>query len=376
MTGQLILEILIWFYVIMGALLLLGTFLSQKKALISLEVNVTIILAARDEEANLPPFLESLLQLSYPKKRLQIILVDDRSSDHTGQIFDKMAIRHSYIQAIHIEKIDNYLSGKENAIHKAMEIATGDFIFLTDADCVLKKHWVENMLAYFDDDTGIVCGQTYLASRHGRHTLWEGVQALDWAYLLTAAAGATGLGKPSSCIGNNMALRKNVYFQIGGYPHIGFNITEDFALIQHVCNQTDWKIRFPINPETTVTSYPEAKFKDFFHQRKRWVVGGKTVRFFALFLMLASFLNHLILPIAFFLPDFCATAMFGFFMIFAIDFILLMRTLIPNGKLFLLTFFPFFEFFYFSYTTIFALFAFSNSVHWKNDHYTGISGRK
>jgi len=365
------LKILAFLYFLMGVFLLLGTFLRQRRFIVPSNTDVTIILAARDEEANLPAFLESLLRLSFDKTHLQVILVDDRSSDRTGEIFDKMASRFSHIQALHISKIDNYLSGKENAIHKAMEMASGDFILLTDADCVLQEHWVENMLAYFDDNTGIVCGQTHLASRHGMHTLWEGVQALDWAYLLTAAAGATGLKQPSSCIGNNMALRKKVYFQVGGYPHIGFSVTEDFALIHQVCEQTDWNIRFPIHPETTVISYPEPTLKDFFHQRKRWVVGGKTVRIFALVLMLVSFLNHLLLPFALFLPGLNAAATLGFLLIFSVDFALIVRTLIPNRKLFLLAFFPFFEIFYFLYTTVFALFAFSKSVHWKNDHYTG-----
>jgi len=375
MIGHWIIEILVCLYLLMGVLLLLGTFLRQKRFPQSANAHVTIILAARDEETNLPDFLESLLGLSFPKQHLQVILVDDRSSDRTGKIFDEMASRYPHIQVLHITEINNYLSGKENAIHRAMEMATGEFIFLTDADCILKEHWVENMLAYFDEDTGIVCGQTYLASRHGRHTLWEGVQALDWAYLLTAAAGATGLGKPSSCIGNNMALRKKAYFQVGGYPHIGFNVTEDFALIQRVCERTNWEIRFPIHPGTTVISYPEPTLKDFFRQRKRWVVGGKTVRFFGLLLMLISFLNHFLLPIALFLPGFYTTATSGFFLIFTIDVFLLLRTLIPNRKLLLLSFFPFFEIYYFLYTTVFAFFGLSNSVYWKNDHYMGNSKR-
>ncbi|NOY79187.1 MAG: glycosyltransferase [Calditrichaeota bacterium] len=375
MIGHWTIDSLVCLYLIMGLLLLAGTFLKQTRFRHVVHPEVTIILTARNEEPNLPRFLESLLELSFPRQHLQVILVDDRSSDRTGEIFDELASRYSHIQALHITEINNYLSGKENAIHRAMEIATGEFILFTDADCILNKHWVENMLAYFDEDTGIVCGQTYLASRHGRHTLWEGIQALDWAYLLTAAAGATGLGKPSSCIGNNMALRKKVYFQVGGYPHIGFTVTEDFALLQRVCDRTNWDIRFPIHPETTVVSYPEPTLKDFFHQRKRWVVGGKTVRFFGLLLMLVSFLNHLLLPIALFFPGFYTTATFGLFLIFLMDFILLLRTLIPNRKLGLLSFFPFFELFYFLYTTLFAFLGFSDSVHWKNDHYTGNSKR-
>ncbi|HDZ10673.1 MAG TPA: glycosyltransferase [Bacteroidetes bacterium] len=365
------LEILVFLYIGMGVLLLIGTFLKQKTYSLNPKAKVTVILAARDEEQNLPVFLQSLLRLSFPKDRLQVILANDRSSDRTGSIFDEMARQHDYIQAIHINKIENYMSGKENAIHKAMEIATGEFVFLTDADCILNERWIESMLLYFNDDVGVVCGQTYLAARHTRHTLWEGVQALDWAYLLTAASGATGLGKPSSCIGNNMALRRRVYFQVGGYPHIGFSVTEDFAFLRIVCKRTDWEIRFPIHPDTTVTSFPEPTLKGFFQQRKRWVVGGKSVRFFGLLLMSVSFLNHLLLPVSLFSSSTYATAAFGIILIFITDLVLLFRTLIPNRKLSLLSYFPFFEIFYFLYTTVFTFFAFSNSIHWKKDHYKG-----
>lgn len=369
MNFALFLGILVALYVFFGVFLFLGTFFKQRRQPLEAFPNVSVILAARNEEANLPAFLDSLLKLTYPREHLEIFLVNDRSSDRTGEFFDALADRFSFIHVIHIDQHPPFLSGKENAIHLALQRATGEFIFLTDADCLLPPNWIQTMLAFFDEDTGVVCGQTYLSSHRGAHTIWEGVQALDWAYLLTAAAGATGLNQPTSCIGNNLALRKQVYFQVGGFPHIGFSLTEDYALVRSVCQRTDWDIHFPIHPETTVTSFPEPTIGDFFRQRKRWLVGGKNVRFFGLSLMLTSFLNHLVLPVALLIPRFYALATAGFALIFATDALLLLRTLIPNKKWKLLVFFPFYEIFYFLYTVILSAFVFSRNVHWKGTDY-------
>ncbi len=369
MNAAVFLGILVALYVFFGVLLFAGTFLKQRKWPLKDFPKVSVVLAARNEEKELPAFLRSLLHLTYPRENLEIFLVNDRSTDKTGEIFDQLAARHDFIQAIHIESHPPTLSGKENALHAAMEKATGEFIFFTDADCLLPPHWIQALLRYFDADTGLVCGQTYLASRHGRHTIWEAVQALDWAYLLTAAAGATGLNQPTSCIGNNMALRKQVYFQVGGFPHIGFSVTEDYALVRSICQRTDWDIHFPIDPRTTVLSFPEKTLRDFFRQRKRWLVGGKKVRLFGFLLMVTSFLNHLILPVALFLPGFYPLATAGFALVFATDALLLLRSLIPNKKTGLFLFFPFYEIFYFLYTLVLSLFAFSNTVHWKGTDY-------
>ncbi len=369
MNPALFLKILVGLYVLFGGLLFLGTFLKQRKQPPETLPRVSLVLAARNEETFLPAFFDSLFKLTYPRDKLEVFLVNDRSTDKTGTLFDDVASRYEFVHAIHIDKHPPFLSGKENALHTALEKATGEFIFLTDGDCLLPPNWIQAMLAHFDADTGVVCGQTFLTSRHHTHTIWEAVQALDWVYLLTAAAGAAGLNQPTSCIGNNMALRKQVYFQVGGFPHIGFSVTEDYALIRRVCQRTDWDIHFPIDAETTVVSYPEPTVKEFFRQRKRWLVGGKKVRFFGFLLMLASFLNHLILPVTLFVPGFYSLATAGFALVFATDALLLLRTLIPNKKTGLFLFFPFYEIFYFLYTLVLSLFAFSNTVHWKGTDY-------
>lgn len=98
---------------------------------------VSILLAARNEQAMLPVTLDSLLKLDYPD--FEIILVDDDSGDRTGAIADEWAQRHSAdgrLRVIHNNHLPPGWRGKVHAMSLAAEAATGEWVLSTDADVV------------------------------------------------------------------------------------------------------------------------------------------------------------------------------------------------------------------------------------------------
>ena len=368
MTLQIVewgLLIVVGIYILQALLLLWGTFQHQKSKHQQNAPQVSIIVAARNEQQTLQRTIESLLQLDYPQDKLEILLVDDRSEDSTREIIQRFAQKYSFIKLIPIRAMIPGLSGKQTAIHTAVQNARGEYILLTDADCQVPFSWVKEIIAYYDERTGMVCGQTELISQAQKLSLWEGIQAIDWFYLLTAASGACGIGKPTSCIGNNLSFRKSVYQQIGGFPKIGFSVTEDFALLDAVVRQTTWQVRFPISSKMTVQSHPVPTVKNLIAQRKRWLIGGKKVRPYGKLLMSTSFFTHLLIPLTLILTNKLLLVTISFGTVVMADFMLILRSIIPLHRSSLLRFFPLFEIAYFLYTTFLAGFIFSKRIHWK-----------
>jgi glycosyltransferase involved in cell wall biosynthesis len=93
---------------------------------------LSVVIPACNEAANLESAVATLLQQDYPD--LEIILVDDRSTDGTGEIIERLAHADSRIRAVHIETLPPGWLGKVHALHRGVEQASGDWLLFTDAD--------------------------------------------------------------------------------------------------------------------------------------------------------------------------------------------------------------------------------------------------
>jgi glycosyltransferase involved in cell wall biosynthesis len=98
--------------------------------------NISILFAARDEEEKLPAALATLMEIDYP--HLEVVAVDDRSSDATSQILDDFAALHPRLRVVHVVELPPGWLGKPHALQKACEAATGEWLIFTDADVRFK----------------------------------------------------------------------------------------------------------------------------------------------------------------------------------------------------------------------------------------------
>lgn len=249
---------------------------------------ISIIVAARNEEENILDCLESLNKLIYPDNRIEIIIVNDHSTDRTGAIINSFIIDKPKFKMLIPEEAIGSLKGKTNALANAIKICNGEVILTTDADCTVSPQWAKTLASYYQEDVGFVGGYTTQNDR----TAFEGMQAIDFIYLLTVAAGAINLRKPLSCIGNNMSYRKSAYDEIGGYEKLKFSVTEDFNLLMAINNLKKYKIIYPLDSGGLVTSKACPDLKSLFWQKKRWGVGGAESDFIGYIVMLWGFLTH------------------------------------------------------------------------------------
>ena len=260
----------------------------------------TVIVAARNEEENISRCLDSLGRLEYPDGKLEVILVDDRSTDRTGNIIDDFISTRINFKKIIPDEPKGKMVGKVNALATAIREASGEIILTTDADCEVKPKWVKTIASHYTADVGMVDSYTSQVTENS----FGGMQAIDFIYLLIVAGGTINLGIPISCIGNNMSFRKKAYEEIGGYENLPFSVTEDFTLLRAIYKLKKYKFLFPLDKEALVTSIPCTSFKQLYRQKKRWSVGGLGVPLRGFMILFWGYLTHIgiILTPLFFSP--------------------------------------------------------------------------
>ncbi len=251
--------------------------------------SISVIVAARNEEDNITDCMQSLHELEYPEEKIEIILVDDHSEDSTADLIKNFIDDKPQFRYLKPESEIRSLKGKTNALANAIKIAKGEVILTTDADCLVSKTWAKELASYYKPDVAMVCGYTNQIGK----TKFGGMQSVDFIYLLMVAGGVMNLGKPLSCIGNNMSYRKSVYEEVGGYEGLKFSVTEDFKLLMAMHKLKKYKIIYPMTPAGMVTSKPCPNWKSLYRQKKRWGVGGLESDLAGYAVMTAGFVTNL-----------------------------------------------------------------------------------
>ncbi len=322
---------------------------------------VSVIVAARNEEENILRCLLALDRQIYLEKKLEIIIVDDRSNDSTGKIIDDFISGKERFKKIVTNKEIGNLKGKTNALANAIEIAKGEVILTTDADCEPVPDWVYTTASYYEKNVGMVNGFTTQEAKNS----FDGMQALDFIYLLTVASGTINLGYPISCIGNNMSYRKKAYLDVGGYENLPFSVTEDSQLLNTMNRLKKYKIIYPLDVKALVNSVPCKNIKELYRQKKRWAIGGINVPVRGYFVMATAFVTNLFIL----LTPFYFSAVWLYLAVFklAIDFFVLYPVHKILGLTKNLKYFFVFEIYYIIYVLIlpFSLLK-SRKVVWKN----------
>ncbi len=329
---------------------------------------VSVLVAVRNEQENIIPLLTNLTQLDYPEQKLQILIVDDKSTDRTVDIVATFQRSHENVQLVRTLQTSTTLNGKANALQQAMRHATGEIIFLTDADCQVPQNWIRSHLSWYYNRVGMVGGFTLLSRPGQELDTFSRLQATDWLYLLAAGAGAAGLRRPLSVFGNNLSMRKKAFLDVNGYAGAGFSLIEDFALMRTMV-QRGWRVLLPADPALVVQSAPEKDWQTFLQQRKRWAIGGRQVSFLARIFLAVAVAGRFIplLPLIFGNIPAAGAALVA---VFLCDYLLLHKAAGSLHRLDMLTNFFSYELFTFASSLIFGpVLLFANSVAWKGRVY-------
>ncbi|MDD5087506.1 MAG: glycosyltransferase [bacterium] len=243
------------------------------------EPTVSIVIPVRDEAHQIRGLLDSLLDVDYPSEKLQIIVVDDFSEDNTQAIALSYQDRFRCLYDVRkaIDEPDGKLILKTRPLAQGMDVATGEIILMTDADCTVPRDWVRSMVAYFTEDVGMVCGTTLPHPRENAKCPLTQMETLDWLFLLGSCTGMSGKGHPQALIGNNYSVRKAAYHDIGTFRSLAIADLDDIVLLKAMENSNRWKIVFPAYRGVMVYTRPLPSLLELARQRRRWMKGIRHV---------------------------------------------------------------------------------------------------
>jgi len=178
---------------------------------------LSIIIPARNEARNLSRLLPSLQQLRYPGP-VELIVVDDGSTDRTGQI----AAAHG-ARVVRIEQLPDGWKGKPHACHQGAQAATGQWLLFTDADTLHRPDSAARAVAYAVQSQ--LDGLSLFLKQESKG--W-----LDRLALTAAYAGLFAGTRPQDRLfnGQYVLLQRDVYWESGGFEAVRAEALEDVAL--------------------------------------------------------------------------------------------------------------------------------------------------
>ncbi|MDQ7053216.1 MAG: glycosyltransferase [candidate division KSB1 bacterium] len=232
---------------------------------------VSIIVAARNEALNLPDLLDCLLRQLYPRDRLQICIVNDRSEDGTAAILDEAARRHPQLLVIHIRDERPDFAPKKRALDAGIRATDGELLLFTDADCRPGPQWVRSMVRYFARNANFVVGYSPYFFPKRLPGLLAGMLSLDNLSLAAVAAAGAGFGRPLTCTGTNLAYGRDVYERVGGFAAIGRWISgDDDLFLNLVADSGHGRFAYALQPDSFVPAAGPVSWRQFWHQRIRY----------------------------------------------------------------------------------------------------------
>ena len=236
------------------------------------ETTFSIIIPARNEEANIQTCLLSVLQQQYPSALFEVIVINDHSTDQTETIIRSMQQGRSNLQLLNLT---DHLQGKQlNAYKKkAIELAIGqshgNWIVTTDADCTVSPGWLKALDAFIREKQPVFVAAPVMFTND--HSFLSIFQLLDFISLQGITAAAVSAGYHTICNGANIAYKKEVFYEVGQFQGIDQIASGDDMLLMYKIKQKyPDKLGYLYSHESIVTTAPMRDWKNFFNQRIRW----------------------------------------------------------------------------------------------------------
>ncbi len=233
----------------------------------------SIIIPARNEAENIGNCLQDLLSQNYPAHLVEIIVINDHSTDDTAAIVQSLI--REYPKQIQLIDLEEKLRGQEmNAYKKkAIEIAIGEsrgeWIVTTDADCRLPNQWLALYDAYIQQHKPVMVAGPVMFTSNG--SIIQLFQLLDFMSLQGITAAAVSAGSHTMCNGANLAYRKDVFYEVGQFAGIDQLASGDDMLLMYKIKQKyPQGLGYLFDREAIVRTAPMFTWKQFINQRIRW----------------------------------------------------------------------------------------------------------
>lgn len=230
-----------------------------KKA-ITLFPSVTVVVPCFNEERTVGATIKSILNLNYPKDKLNLVLVDDGSVDGTLQALKKFK-NHPQVKIISKEN-----GGKHTAVNLALENINTDLVGCLDADSFVTPEALRKIVPYFDDTS--VMAVTPSIKVYEPQNILQHIQKTEYSWSIFLRRMLSSMGALYVTPGPFSIFRTQVFRELGGYKYA--HMTEDMEMAMRM-QKNHFKI---VNSHGAhVYTVTPATLKSLIKQRARWTYG-------------------------------------------------------------------------------------------------------
>ena len=250
-------------------------------------VPLSVVVAARDEAPRLPALLRALEAQTHRDAdgtpRYEVVLVDDRSTDGTGDVArswaDAWAGAGPDLRVVTVAEGEPEAGGlppKKHALTQGVAEARHARLVFTDADTVPPPAWLATLARYAapegTDEGAVLVGYGPLAARDGGLNRFVRYETVTTA--LFAAAGV-GWGRPWQAVGRNFSYPRAALERVGGFSHSAASLSGDDDLLVQAAAAAGVPVRYVLDADAFVPSEAPAAWPAFWRQKRRHASAGR-----------------------------------------------------------------------------------------------------
>ena len=329
---------------------------------------VSILIPARNEEANIGPLLKDIMAQYYPPELMEVIVIDDHSTDRTADIA-------SSFKGVTCISLSDFTEGKflnaykKKAIEIAIQQSNGELIITTDADCRMCQYWVRSIVRYYETYRHQLIASPVLFTTD--NSWFQTFQSIDFTAMqgITGALSAAHSG--TMCNGANLAYTRKAFNAVNGFNGIDDIASGDDMLLMHKIEQ-----RFPRKTsylkckDAIVYTSPMPTLKTFLQQRTRWASKANTFEDKRITAVLAIvYLFNLLFPVLLIASFFNNQSIGAFIFLWLLKTALEVSLLLPVSAFFHkkkeLTYFALLQFIHIPYVLYAGLRGQTGTYEWK-----------
>lgn len=233
---------------------------------------VSILIPAHNEEMVVGRTIDAMARLDYPRDRLEIIVINDSSTDKTGEILAKKQLLYPNLKVVTITPPLG-AKGKSNALNHGLKESVGDYIVVYDADNTPERVAVRRLVEAIlqDEKLGAVVGKFRTRNRDTNLlTRFINIETLNFQWIIQA--GRCSLFGLTTITGTNFIVRRDLLEKIGGWNVKA--LTEDTELTVRI-----YEYGYSITwlPDAVTWEQEPEKINVWIRQRTRWARGNMWV---------------------------------------------------------------------------------------------------
>lgn len=239
----------------------------------NVKTSISIIVPARNEATTISFLLQDILTQNYPKNLFEIIVIDDHSEDETFAIVEQLSTQNDSIKIYKLNELlpnlETTTSYKKRAIETAVNLAKGDLIITTDADCRVQENWLRSIATLYENEkvkliAAPVCFQN-------EQSYFQKFQSLDFCGMQAITGASLNMEIFNMANGANLAYEKKAFLEVNGYQDIDEKASgDDMLLVYKIAQKYPENIRFLKDKNAIVYTHPTTTVNEFLQQRFRW----------------------------------------------------------------------------------------------------------